>query len=105
MSKPDTDTNAKKRKPWKPQTSPFIAPDTSDAKPHRVFQAVSFARSLLGEHTPQGAVAIATSYCQADPARIAFELGRALSFGWTDSGLKAQFTDGLRDGLKNGGGK
>lgn len=99
----DTNTDTKKRKPWKPQIGPYIAADENDSKPHRIFQAVSFARSLLAEHTGQGAVGIAANYCQADPARIAFELGRAFAFGWTDAALKEQFTSGLRDGLKGGG--
>jgi hypothetical protein len=97
------DATDKKRKPWKPQIAPFIAADNADPKPYRVFQAVSFARTLCGEHTPQGAVAIAANYLQADPSRIAYELGRALAFGWQDEALKAQFTNGLRDGLKGGG--
>ena len=101
MSKPN-DTDAKKRKPWKPQIGPFIEPDKSDTKPHRVFQAVSFARSLLAEHTGQGAVGIAANYTEAAPSRIAYELGRALAFGWTDAALKEQFTSGLREGLKGG---
>ena len=100
-SKPDTN-DSKKKKPWKPQIGPFIESDKSDSKPHRIFQAVSFARSLLAEHTGQGACHIAGNYLQADPARIAFELGRAFAFGWTDADLKAQFTEGLRQGLKGG---
>lgn len=96
-------TTPEKKRPWRPQIGPFIAADTNDAKPHRTFQAVSFARSLLSEHTGQSAVGIAANYCQADPARIAFELGRALAFGWSDTALKEQFTSGLREGLKGGG--
>jgi tellurite resistance protein len=51
----------------------------------------------------QAAVAIASNYLQADPERIAYELGRAAAFGWVDPQLKEQFTAGLRDGLKGGG--
>ena len=102
MNKDTTNTDTKKKKAWKPQIGPFIQSDTNDSKPHRIFQALSFCRSLLGEHTGQGAVAISANYCQADPARIAFELGRAFAFGWTDAALKEQFTEGLRQGLKGG---
>lgn len=93
-------TDPKKRKPWKPQIGPFIAADENDTKPHRVFQAVSFARSIWHDNTMQGAAAIAANYLEADPARIAYELGRAAAFGWSDPALREQFTIGLREGLR-----
>jgi hypothetical protein len=97
------ETTAKK-KPWRPPIGPFIQADTSDEKPHRIFQALSFTRSMLHEQTGQGACRIASNYLEADVQRIAYELGRAMAFGWADADLSEQFRNGLRAGF-NGGGK
>jgi hypothetical protein len=97
------ETTAKK-KPWRPQIGPFIQKNESDSNPHRTFQALSFTRSMLHEQTGQGACRIASNYLEADARRIAYELGRALAFGWTDAELSEQFRNGLREGF-NGGGK
>ena len=99
MSKPDT---KEKKKAWRPQIGPFIQADNTDSKPYRMLNAVSFARTLAGEHTMQAAANLAATYLEVEPGKVAFELGRALAFGWNDSALAEQFKNGLRDGFKGG---
>ena len=90
-----------KKKAWRPQIGPFIQKNESDSNPHRTFQALSFTRSMLHEQTGQGACRIASNYLEADARRIAYELGRALAFGWADAELSEQFRNGLREGFKS----